>query len=167
MDILFLILICWAFLNVAAGGTIYEPRKVWGVDLVLCSFERSLWWDHDRRAYNPSGFGIKLSLLAGKMIRPVPKFWRLGFWRGENAYNPWKGGEYWFIVRIPLLVAPFISIAIGAWGIYLGCKTFEIEPEHEVTARYGKWLRKGEAGTDAEPAVYMQLTATMRRTRWK
>ena len=75
-------------------------KRVYGISFAFSSFERGLWFDHDIKEYQPSGFGIKLDLLFGKMIRPVPKFWKLGWWKGEDEYNPWKGGQYWKILNI-------------------------------------------------------------------
>ena len=142
-------------------------KTVHGISLSIGSYERGLWTDHDKRVYNPNLIGIKLDIVCGRMIRPVPCFWKRGFWRGERAFNPWKGGEYWFIIRIPFLIAPFISIALGKYGLYFGCKTFEIAPHHAVPERYGKWVHYQEIGTEEKPAVFLQLTATTRTTRWE
>ncbi len=142
-------------------------KKVHGISFSLSTFERSLWWDHDEREYTPSGWGIKFDLLVGKMIRPIPKFWKLGFWRGEREYNPWKGGEYWKILRIPFMPGFFFSVAIGRFGLYFGTKTFEMGNHHRTQERYGKWGRPEEFGTDEKPAVYLQLSASTRTTRWK
>ena len=138
-----------------------------GISLVLSSYERSLWFDHDIREYNPKGWGIELELVWGKMIRPVPKFWKKGFWKGEDEYNPWKGGEYWFIIRCPM-IGPFISVALGRYGVYLGLKTFRAyKGQHDTLERYGKWMREDEFGTEDNPRIYLQLSASTRSTRWK
>lgn len=143
-------------------------KKVYGItSYPLQSFERGLWPDHDEKGYRPRSWGFKIDLVIGKMIRPIPKFWKPGFWRGEDEYNPWKGGKFWFILRIPFMLGFFISMSAGRFGMYFGCKTFEVAPRHQSWARYGRWLRPEEVGTDEEPAVYLQLSATTRRTRWK
>ncbi len=142
-------------------------KKVHGISLSFSSFEDGNWYDSDDKMYHPAGWGIKLDIIAGKMIRPVPKFWHLGFWKGERKYNPWKGGEYWFIIRIPFMIGPWLSIAIGKYGFYLGFKVFQIADHHIGNDRYGRWLKEGEAGTEENPAEYLQLSFSMRLSRWK
>jgi hypothetical protein len=58
--------------------------SVGGISLSVGSYERGLWFDHDNKDYQDGGVGIKLDILAGHMIRPVPKFWK-------PNQNPWKG----------------------------------------------------------------------------
>jgi len=136
-------------------------KKVYGTSLSLSSFERGLWFDSDKRVYQPEGWGIRFNIVCGKMIRPVPKFW-------VKDTNPWKGDEPWFVIRIPFFIGPFLGVALGKFGFYIGFKTFKVTyREHSVPERYGKWMRPGEYGTEAEPATYLQLSATMRRTRWR
>jgi len=134
-------------------------KRVIGITLGISSFERGLWFDSDRREYHPDGWGIKFSLVCGRLIRPVPRFWIKGS-------NPWKGDEPWFVIRIPLIVLPFISIALGKYGIYLGAKTFSVSSEHITDDRYGKWLKPSEKGTDEDPREYLTISASIRSTRW-
>ncbi len=134
--------------------------RVDGVSLSVGHFERSLWIDHDTRDYNPEGWGLKADLIWGHMIRPVPKFWL-------KNQNPWKGDEPWFVIRVPM-ISPFISVAAGKSGVYLGCKTFKVEERHKHLGRYGRWMRPGEFPADPNGAkTYMQLSGSIRRTRWK
>ncbi len=130
------------------------------LELVFCKAERGLWYDHDKKIYDEKGWGITIKLFAGKMIRPVRKFW-------IKDSNPWKGDEPWFVIRIPFVVVPFVSIAIWNFGAYFGFKVFDAKDKHRSDDRYGKWMRENEFGTDAEPAEYLQLSATTRSTRWK
>lgn len=130
------------------------------VQIVLSKSERGLWYDSDECNYDEKGWGAVFKLRFGKMIRPVPKFWK-------KDQNPWKGDEPWFVIRIPWMVVPFISIAIWKYGVYLGFKTFLVTDKHRSDDRYGKWMRENEFGTDDKPAEYLQLSATVRRTRWK
>ena len=65
--------------------------EVAGLSLTLGSYERGLWFDHDTRQYTPEGFGLKFDIVAGHIIRPVPKFW-------EKGTNPWKGDDPWFVI---------------------------------------------------------------------
>jgi hypothetical protein len=141
-------------------------KKVYGISASCSSFERGLWWDHDERDYKPQGWGIKFDVLFGKMIRPIPLFWTKKYWQdmksGSQDSNPWKGGSYWKILRIPFMPAFFVSIALGKYGFYFGCKTFKIEPHHCVPERYGPWVFTEEVG-----GTFLQLSATTRTTRWK
>lgn len=132
-------------------------RKVYGITGTLSSFERGLWFDHDKKGYQPSGWGIRLHIVVGKLIRPVPKFW-------IKDTNPWKGDEPWFVIRIPIFIGPFLSIALGQVGLYLGCKTFLVTEAHLGPDRYGKWLTDDERRV---PGEYLQWSATIRRSRWK
>ena len=135
-------------------------KKIYGISLSFSSFEKGLWFDHDEREYQPEGWGIRLHLAFGRMIRPVPKFW-------IKDNNPWKGDEPWFVIRIPYMIGPFLSLAFGSLGIYLGFKTFQVKTKHISPTRYGKWMKSKEFGTDKNPAEYLQLTASTRKTRWK
>lgn len=127
------------------------------VQLIFSKAENSLWYDQDKRIYDPKGWGICLKLYAGKMIRPVPKFWI------KNS-NPWQGDEPWFVIRVPFMLGPFLSIALGKYGFYIGFKRFTAKESYKP--RYGVWMRDDEFGPDDNPAEYIQLTATIRRTRW-
>ena len=125
-------------------------KKVGGISLTLSSFEEGLWFDSDLQEYQPKGWGVKLNIVWGKMIRPVPKFWK-----GE--VNAWLN-EPWFVIRIPFIVAPYLSIALGRVGFYLGFKTFSTIKED---LKLLPWLREDEVDCQ-----FLQLTATTRRTRW-
>jgi len=135
-------------------------KKIYGISLSLSSFERGLWFDSDERGYQPKGWGIRLNIVVGKMIRPVPRFWK-----PYSQWDTWR--DPWFVIRLPFIIAPFISMALGALGLYIGCKTFLCRPEHLDVSRYGKWLRPEECGTDEEPAEYLQPSMTWRITRWR
>jgi hypothetical protein len=125
----------------------------------LGAYERGLWFDHGRKQRLPEGFGLKFDIVAGQMIRPVPKFWKAG-------NNPWKGGEPWFVLRCPM-VGPYISLAAGNLGTYFGFKTFRVADEHHSADRYGKWMHENEFPPPDDAHVYLQPSATLRRTRWK
>jgi hypothetical protein len=135
-------------------------KKVYGISFSLSSFERGLWFDSDERLYTPKGWGIRFNIVAGKMMWPMEKFW-------IKNQNPWNGGEIWFVIRLPFLIAPFLSVSLGPIGFYIGCKTFLCKPRHLDLSNYGKWLRPEECGTDEEPAEYLQPSMTWRITRWK
>jgi len=133
--------------------------SVGGISLSVGSYERGLWFDHDKKGYQNGGIGMKLDIVAGHMIRPVPKFWK-------PNQNPWKGDDPWFVIRCPI-IGPFISLAIGDKGVYFGFKTFEVSDKHRSPERYGKWMRENEFQQSEAPNVFIQPSATIRRTRWK
>ena len=130
-----------------------------GLSLTLGSYERGLWFDHDERNYDPNGFGLKLDIVAGHMIRPVPKYW-------EKDTNPWKGDDPWFVIRLPM-IGPYLSVSIGEVGAYLGFKTFLVEDKHRSPKRYGRWMCEDEFPDPNGVNVYLQPSTTIRRTRWK
>lgn len=136
-----------------------QAGKVGGLSLSLGSFERGLWYDHDIKEFHQNGFGLKFDIVAGHMIRPVPKFW-------EPGNNPWKGDEPWFVIRSPM-IGPYLSLALGDFGMYLGFKTFQVEDYHRSDERYGKWMRDKEFPDPNGTKVYLQPSASIRRTRWK
>jgi len=151
-NLILVIAIC--FLSGCAIG------KVEGISASAGSFERGLWFDHDKQQYQPHGWGIKCDIVAGHMIRPVPKFWK-------KDQNPWKGDEPWFVIRLPMC-GPFVSVAAGRIGVYAGLKTFRVEDRHRVPERYGLWMREKEFPPSPEDTMcYLQLSGSIRRTRWK
>ena len=131
--------------------------KVGGIDFHLGSHEPGLWYDSDNRKYDPNGFGIKFSILYGKLVTPVDR-------PGKNA---WQGDTPAFVLRSPVFIFPYISIAFGRYGFYLGTKPYRIyEPVHTSPERYGRWW-KDEVGSEEDPAEFLTLSATIRRTRWE
>ena len=136
-----------------------KTGTVGGLSLTLGSYERGLWFDHDQKKHQATGVGLKLDVVAGKMIRPVPKFW-------EASNNPWKGDEPWFVIRSPM-VGPYVSLAVGDLGAYFGFKTFRVEDKHRSLDRYGKWMYESEFPEPNAVNVYLQPSASLRRTRWK
>lgn len=133
-------------------------EHVRGLSLSLGKFERGLWYDHDKQQYDEHGFGIKLDFVAGHMLDPLRKPF--------SRENPWKGGEYAGVLRMPF-AGPFCSIALGRFGIYLGFKTYEVTTAHASEDRYGKWIRPNEVPPEGKTYVYLCPSATIRRTRWK
>ncbi len=125
----------------------------------LGAYERGLWFDHKWKERRPEGYGLKFDIVAGEMIRPVPKFWKAGS-------NPWKGDEPWFVIRCPM-VGPYVSLALGNGGAYCGFKTFVVEDRHRSSDRYGPWMREGEFPQADSAHVYLQPSTSLRRTRWK
>jgi len=121
-------------------------KKVYGISLSLSSFERALWYDSDKRIYNPKGVGIRLAIIVGRFARPIPKFW--------TDKNVWQE-EAWFTIRIPFIILPFVSVAVGKFGFYLGGKVFTVDEDEP-------WAKESEYGQEM-----LTISATTRRTRWK
>lgn len=117
------------------------------IQIIISKAETGLWYDHDKRDYDPQGWGLCIKLFTGSFIRPVPKFW-------VKDANPWTG-DHWFVIRFPFVILPFISIAIGQWGFYLGGKVFKADADEP-------WVKEHEIGNE-----YLTLSATTRKTRWK
>ena len=133
--------------------------KTGGIKLFeISTDEGNLWYDHDSKRYNSSGAGFFISVRWGWMLRPIPKFWKKGFWTGEKQYNPWDN-EFWFVLRFPI-IAPFVSLAILSYGLYAGVKPYRLNRE-----RYKNWLPNWWAYSDTGRAL--ALSASIRRTRWK
>ena len=143
--------------------------EIGGISLSLSSFETGLWFDHDEDIYQPAGWGIRFHIVWGKWMQPIPRFWEKGWWDVEHnvEHNYWKGGKYWFVLRVPFMIAPFISIALGKYGFYLGWKTYGVTKRLNTPERYGKWIRENECGELDDECRYLQLSATIRATRWK
>lgn len=136
-----------------------KAGNVAGVSLTLGSYERGLWFDHDQRQHQPAGFGMKLDLVAGYMILPIPKYW-------QASNNPWKGDEPWFVIRSPM-AGPYLSLAVGDFGAYFGCKSYKVEDKHRSLDRLGTWMREDEFPDPNGVRVYLQPSVSLRRTRWK
>jgi len=130
------------------------------IQLILSKAEEGLWYDSDPKEYDDKGWGICIKFWMGKVIRPVPKFW-------IKRNNPWRGDDPWFVIRIPFIIAPFISVAFWRFGFYIGFKTFNVESKHSDDSRYGKWLKDSERGTFDDPSIFLTPSVTIRRTRWK
>lgn len=67
---------------------------IWGIrDTVktfyLGKYVKGYWWDRNDYIKHPKprnqGFGIKIDIGVGKVIRPVPYFWKLGFWKKDKS----------------------------------------------------------------------------------
>jgi len=124
--------------------------------------EPSLWWNDEPNNKTSNGWGIVLRFNAGRFVRPIlhPKHWfkpRLprGYDDPESenyisnpedykkyAPNIWKmtsSDAHWFVVNIPVLIAPFLSINFGGFGAYIGFKPYGLDwPE------YKKWYNPDE-----------------------
>lgn len=105
------------------------------------SYEPGLWFDADKRSYQPEGVGIKLDFVCGEMVRP---------------FGGWEDPD--FVLKCPVC-GPFFSVALGEMGFYIGLKSFR---NHE--GRYD-WLPS--AADPNEPEILFTPSATTRQTRWK
>jgi len=62
---------------------------IWGKNVFHCGkYVKGYWFDRNDMIDKPkgkkTGFGIKLDLAIGKIIRPIPYFWELGFWKKDK-----------------------------------------------------------------------------------
>lgn len=122
------------------------------IQLVVSSAERGLWYDHDEREYDPRGWGICIKLFAGPMLRPIvkPRYWFKPVPSQWNQFDP----KYHMRLYLPFIVAPFVSVAVGRWGLYFGFKIWDSENEkyRPMTEESREWLA---------PSI------STRSTRWK
>lgn len=120
----------------------YKMKKVYDLSLSFSSFERGLWFDHDKREYQPEGWGIRLAVLIGEFARPI-----------ALGSNPWKE-KPWFVIRLPFLVLPFLAVAIGKYGFYIGGKAFDVDAGEP-------WANPEEVGKEL-----LTVSTTIRKSRW-
>lgn len=121
-----------------------------GCSFSVGSYETGLWYDQDKRAYNPKGFGIKADLVPGQMIIPVPKL-------GSDRWD-----DPWLIIRAPI-IAPFISFTMADKGGYAGLKSFEVSQSNK---QYYWWLNKKEIPPRGKSFVYFTPEAAIRTKRY-
>lgn len=117
-----------------------------GCSASIGSYEKGLWYDSDKRDYNPKGVGIKADIVCGQMVRPI----------SFDGDNPWKDPD--FVLKCPIC-GPYFSVALGELGFYIGLKSFR---NHE--GRY-EWLPSD--ANSSTPDILFTPSATTRRTRWK
>lgn len=123
------------------------------VQLVISTAERGLWFDHDEREYDEKGWGICIKLFSGWVLRPVTK---PQFWFVQGVPSKWNefNRDYHWLLKWPMPLAPFVSIALGRWGLYFGFKVWDSEnPKYRaMTPKVQEWLT---------PSI------STRSTRWK
>ena len=81
--------------------------KVGGLDLHIGKHEHGLWYDSDIKQYDPNGWGLKFSILYGKLVDPYCK----------PGKSPWNGDKPAFVLRSPFIIFPYISISLGEYGL--------------------------------------------------
>jgi len=121
-----------------------------GCSFSIGSYESGLWYDQDKRAYNPNGFGIKADIVPGNMIIPIPKL-------GADRWD-----DPWLIVRAPI-IAPFISFTMADKGGYVGMKGFEVSQSNK---QYYWWLNRKELPPRGKSYVYFTPEAAIRTKRY-
>jgi len=75
---------------------------IWGKGIFYCGkYVMGYFFDHNEVLKVPdeekSGFGMKFDLAIGKVIRPIPYFWKLDFWKPKKLFVQDildKGEEY-------------------------------------------------------------------------
>jgi len=108
--------------------------------------------------------GFKLDLLLGPIVRPIPKFYKKEFYSTnyfvkEPKTNPWNSGNHWFIFRLPVFPAFFLSIALPFKkkqpGFYFGFKTSIIRYIEQALINYPAMLERNKTtGVYSERAIY-------------
>ena len=131
-------------------------KGLFGIQIGASKFEPGLWYDSDAKVYDRKGFGFKIALVAGKMMRPVGRIYKRCYWQ-TNELNPWKTGNHWFVLKFPFVIEPFISLAIGPWGFYCGFKP--VAPND----RYKSW----NGPTEPYMNWFLCPSITFRSTRWR
>jgi hypothetical protein len=123
--------------------------KVWGAQFTIATQESGLWWDSDNHhsGEGKPGGGLVFKLRAGQVVRP---------WGHANAAKP---NQWWFPrgvfrFKFPLPFLPYLSLAIGRYGFYVGFKEYEFEPH------YATWWPAGYARVQT-----LCPSASFRRTR--
>lgn len=126
--------------------------------IVVSMAEKGLWWDHDERAYQPNGWGFAFKLFAGPVVRPITK---PQYWFTQNIPSKWNefDPQWHWLLKIPFFVGPFVSIAFGEYGLYIGFKVFDLE-----SAKYKKMVGADQVFTGSQA---LTPSITTRTTRWK
>lgn len=81
----------------------------------VCS---GIWYDRPKPLPEKRGWGIKLGLRWGPMVWGCPKFWSK-LWNHDHYPSE---EATWFVLTLPFVVGPFVSICLGRVGIYIGMK---------------------------------------------
>ena len=121
-----------------------------GCSFSVGSYESGTWFDQDKRAYNPNGLGIKVDIVPGQMIIPVPKF----------CSNRWD--DPWFIIRAQI-IAPFISISVREMGAYAGLRSFEVSQSNKQNYW---WLSENELPPKGKSFIYFTPEASYTTKRY-
>lgn len=105
-----------------------------GVQFILSSYERGLWWDDDERPtyahIKNKGWGIKIGLYWGLTFFTWGKFWKhplKDIWKCllDCEKNPLPET---FILKF-WIIGPYLSVCIGKYGFYIGLKPRENDME--------------------------------------
>ena len=128
------------------------------VQFVFSMAEKGLWWDHDERNYQEKGWGIMLKFFAGPVVRPYTRF---RFWFVEGVPSKWNEFDPQFhgLIRFWWPLCPFLSVALGPLGLYIGFKVFDLESE-----KYRKMVGSANVFQGSQA---LTPSITTRTTRWK
>ena len=130
-----------------------------GISLEFKTDERNLWWDSDDPYWGPEfcpngkpGFGVVVALRWGTLLGVIP-------FLKKNAPNPWFE-KPWKVYHFPFIILPYISVAVGRYGFYLGGKSYGVNREEYLT-----WVPRKDMVQDRSRALC--LSASIRKTRVK
>ena len=128
--------------------------------------------------------GLRVDLVLGRIVRPIPKFWKREFWSRDRyikniTTNPWNSGNHWFVIRIFPVPMLFVSASflIGKYnpGGYIGGRTALVNNYTHYLANWAadgsvlNWQKNhsdenicawGELSEDGN--IYVQSTASLR-----
>lgn len=143
--------------------------RIFGAQLVVSTSEDGLWWDSDHpheytneprdEGGGKRGWGLVVKLRGGHVVRPFPhpKWW----FRGErpNVWFDQRPDARLFVMRFfcPAPVLPYVSVALGRFGLYLGFKA-----STAWHPQYKAWLPEAEVH---DRSRFLTPSATIRRTR--
>lgn len=136
--------------------------RVFGVQFVLSTEEQGLWWDSDQHhaleaaPTGKPGWGIKLALRGGDVVHPSgvadqkegDPDWRKSVW--------WNPAHVW-CWKCPVPVLPFLSVALGPYGFYLGAKDYPLHHDN-----YLRWLPPEDVYAGSRALCF---SASIRKTR--
>lgn len=139
-------------------------RLIRWIGLSIGTPEHQLWFDHDKKEYNPHGWGVVFHLKGGWMIRPFtrPKWLIDKYIHKDPIPNGWKyfDPKFHMLVRFWFPVLPFFSLAIGKYGIYVGFKEYRLSNLEQD----GRLIGRSNVEPDARALAWSISTRT---TRWK
>lgn len=133
-------------------------------------------------------FGLRFDFVLGTIRRPIAKWYDWHFWDFSDRYhrnlvNPWNSGNHWFVLTIPYIILPFVSVTLGRYkfgvpGFYIGGRTSDLsnridwqlridwnKDQNDITAwawdTYGNPIHAWGSISD-EGASYIEPTLTFR-----
>ena len=126
--------------------------------LVLSKSEKGLWYDHDERTFDARGWGIAIKFFAGPIVRPITK---PQYWFKKGIPSKWNefDTKWHFLLKLWWPLCPFLSVALGKYGVYIGFKVFDLE-----SAKYRQMVGEDEVYPGSQA---LTPSITTRISRWE